>query len=239
MISKNYEDEEYNFKLKYPNGWIVEKNPVGKNIYLYFYPENKNIDIEMFISVEEAEINEDFRNYSETNFENYKKSLVDNFVNEDALTMLGNPIIISKVLKPNENDISVLTTYDFPDSEVKMSMLSSVRNGIFYSMLIKTTYEGEEKYSEEISDVLNSFCYKDNVPPPQKNSSVGGYQIGWLIGKVLWLIIIISIVFLFFEKKSKKKDSDDSVEADAYYDDKEEERKNKKKRKLKMSKKMY
>jgi len=166
-FAEDYEDEGYNVHLKYPDGWIVDTDPPQPDISVSFYPKNSTSTL-IAMTFKNFENGEDFRNYSDKDFEEYDDEIISGFNTDDMIEMMGKATITSQKIKRSNGLVYIQTSIVVPDREIIMTMLTTIIDGIYYNLTISTTYEDAKKYDKEFSDALISFSYNGNISSPQK-----------------------------------------------------------------------
>lgn len=218
-FGETYEDQEYDFTLKYPDGWIIDKTPPQPDVHVSFYPEN-NHNTSIAISIQGGMADDDINTYSNADVEAYNEQMASAFNSDDMVALFGKTTVTSVKIK-RTNGTYIQTDVDIPNHEMRMIMLATTMDSTMYVMTITTSYAAAEKYAKEYSDALISFSYNGKVTPPKSSSnSTDVDDIIWF-GKIVLFImtIIVLIVSQFLRKKTKKDikvDTRDNI--DAYFD---------------------
>lgn len=218
-FGETYEDEEYDFTLKYPDGWIVDKNPPQPDVHVSFYPEN-NHNTSIAISIQGGTGDDDINTYSNADVEVYNEQMASAFNSDDMVALFGKTTVTSVKIK-RANGTYIQTDVDIPNHEMRMIMLATTMDSTMYVMTITTTYADAEKYAKEYSDALISFSYNGKVTSPKSSSNSTDVDDIIFLGKIMLFIVtmIVLIVSRFVKKKNKKDmkaDTKDNI--DAYFD---------------------
>lgn len=92
-FSETYSDETYDFTFKVPQNWIVDKNPAAPDVHVAFYPEN-NIMTNISIAVVDIGTSEDFRDYTDQDFETYLEGYEIEMTNETIINQWAYYIMV-------------------------------------------------------------------------------------------------------------------------------------------------
>ena len=197
-FGETYEDEKYEFTLEYPDGWVINTNSLFPSAYISFLPE-KDLNSSIIVSIEDYGDHDDFRNYTNGDFEVFKNSFLKSLQDNGAIDKIDNALVDFKKIKRDDGSIYIKTEIDFPKFEMKMIGLNTMIDGISYAMFIVTTYEDEKKYMMEFFKALSSFSHTNLLPPPSRKT-FNISAIGELFGRITFYVLMFFLIKLIIKK---------------------------------------
>lgn len=190
-IQENYENEELNFSIQFPDDWIVES---GQNEYgtVITALSSYSYEARIVIVVSEDVVEGDFRTSSESNLNDFVTGM-ESKVGQDTFE------------ETYINDLLFYTAHIiYSDSDFESYHYSGVYNDKLYGITVNINSAAKSHYYDEVMECINSFellndTYLENSTVDSGSRSTA-YYIGYYSGKVLVYGFILTLCYLIYRK---------------------------------------